>query len=149
MRVLIPGGSGVVGRRLAAKLAADGYEVVLRPEGDGPGDDFAAQVCVKWKEAARWNRSGVRRAVIRTRVVLSPEALALRRLILPYSAGALARRVRSFAQAVSPSLSEYAGNGCIPALQSASNSCGSCEGRWYRKAAGVNRCRRLVGENFC
>jgi uncharacterized protein (TIGR01777 family) len=185
MRVLIPGGSGLLGRRLATVLAADGYEVVLlsrtpervgqlpkgvravgwdgrtaagwghlaegaaavinlageslagghwteerkgkilrsrtdagaavveaisgatdKPrlviqasgvgyygphddgvltEGDGPGSDFGAQVCVQWEAAtAPAEAFGVRRAVIRTGVVLSPEALALRRLMLPY-----------------------------------------------------------------
>jgi hypothetical protein len=54
-------------------------------EGDGPGNDFGAQVCVQWEEAtAPVEVFGVRRAVIRTGVVLSPEALALRRLALPY-----------------------------------------------------------------
>lgn len=185
MRVLIPGGSGMLGRRLAANLTADGYEVILlsrapervsalpdgaraerwdgrtaegwgnladgaaaiinlageniaggrwteerrrkivqsrthagaavveavkaatiKPnlviqvsgvgyygphgdeavtEGDGPGDDFGAQVCVQWEAAtAPAEAFGVRRVVIRTGVVLSPEALALRRLMLPY-----------------------------------------------------------------
>jgi uncharacterized protein (TIGR01777 family) len=185
MRVLIPGGSGMLGRRLAANLDVDGYEVVLlsrtpervgvlpagvravrwdgktadgwghladgadaiinlagesiaggrwtaerrraivesrthagaavveavkgatvKPklviqisgvgyygphgsqqlmETDRPGNDFGAQVCVKWEEAtAPVEAFGVRRAVIRTGVVLSPEALALRRLMLPY-----------------------------------------------------------------
>jgi uncharacterized protein len=185
MRVLIPGGSGMLGRHLAADLTADGYEVILlsrtpervsalpdgatakrwdgrtadgwghladgaaaivnlageniaggrwteqrksrivqsrthagaavveavkaaavKPnlviqasgvgyygphgneeltEGDGPGGDFGAQVCVQWEAAtAPAEAFGVRRAVIRTGVVLSPEALALRRLTLPY-----------------------------------------------------------------
>ena len=185
MRVLIPGGSGMLGRRLAANLTADGYEVILlsrapervsalpdgaraerwdgrtaegwgnladgaaaiinlageniaggrwteerrrkivqsrthagaavveavkaatiKPnlviqasgvgyygphgdeavtEGDGPGNDFGARVCVQWEAAtAPAEAFGVRRAVIRTGVVLSPEALALRRLMLPY-----------------------------------------------------------------
>jgi uncharacterized protein (TIGR01777 family) len=54
-------------------------------EGDGPGSDFGAQVCVQWEAAtAQVEAFGVRRAVIRTGVVLSPEALALRRLALPY-----------------------------------------------------------------
>jgi uncharacterized protein (TIGR01777 family) len=185
MRVLIPGGSGMLGRRLAANLVVDGYEVILlsrtpervgvlpagvravrwdgmtadgwghlvegaaaiinlageslaggrwtaerkqkivrsrtdagaavveairgatvKPglvlqasgvgyygphadevltEGDGPGSDFGAQVCVQWEAAtAPAEALGVRRAVIRTGVVLSPDALALRRLALPY-----------------------------------------------------------------
>jgi uncharacterized protein len=185
MRVLIPGGSGMLGRRLAANLTADGYEVILlsrapervsalpdgvraerwdgrssdgwshlaegaaaiinlageniaggrwteerrskivqsrthagaavveavkaarvKPnlviqasgvgyygphgdeeltEGDGPGSDFGAQVCVQWEAAtAPAETFGVRRAVIRTGVVLGPEALALKRLMLPY-----------------------------------------------------------------
>jgi uncharacterized protein len=185
MRVLIPGGSGLLGRALAAELAADGHEVVLLsrtpgrvgglPEGvravrwdgrtadgwgyladgsaaiinlagesiaggrwtterrtaivksrtnagaavveavkgatvkpklviqisgvgyygphgseqltetDKPGNDFGAQVCVQWEAAtAPVEAFGVRRAVIRTGVVLSRDALALRRLALPY-----------------------------------------------------------------
>jgi uncharacterized protein len=185
MRVLIPGGSGMLGRRLAANLAVDGVEVILlsrtpervgalpegvravrwdgrttqgwghladgasaiinltgeslaggrwtverkakivrsrtdsgaavvdairgaavKPglviqasgvgyygphqdevltEGDGPGDDFGAQVCLQWEAAtAPVEAFGVRWVAIRTGVVLSPEALALRRLALPY-----------------------------------------------------------------
>jgi uncharacterized protein (TIGR01777 family) len=185
MRVLMPGGSGMLGRRLAADMVADGYEVVLlsrtpervgglpagvraerwdgrtaegwahladgaaaivnlagesigggrwtgerkrkiirsridagsavveavrsasaKPglviqasgvgyygphgderltEADGPGGDFGAQVCVQWEAAtAAVEGFGVRRAVIRTGVVLAPEALALKRLMLPY-----------------------------------------------------------------
>jgi uncharacterized protein len=185
MRVLIPGGSGLLGRQLAANLSADGYEVILlsrtpervsglsvgvrverwdgrtasgwghltdgaaaiinlageslaggrwtedakrkivhsrtyagaavveavkaadvKPglviqpsgvgyygphgdeeltEGNGPGSDFGAQVCVQWEAATEpVEAMGVRRAVIRTGVVLSPDALALKRLILPY-----------------------------------------------------------------
>jgi uncharacterized protein len=185
MRVVVPGGSGMLGRRLAAALVGDGYEVILlsrtpervgglpagvrvegwdgrtadgwgrladgaaaivnlageslaggrwtderkrkivqsrtnagaavveavkaataRPplviqvsgvgyygphgdekltEKDRPGRDFGAQVCVQWEAAsAPVEALGVRRVVIRTGVVLSPEAIALQRLMLPY-----------------------------------------------------------------
>lgn len=54
-------------------------------EAAGPGSDFAAQVCVRWEAAtAPVEALGVRRAVIRTGVVLSRDALALQRLMLPY-----------------------------------------------------------------
>jgi hypothetical protein len=54
-------------------------------EGDGPGSDFGAQVCVQWEAgSAPVEALGVRRAVIRTGVVLAPEATALQRLMLPY-----------------------------------------------------------------
>ncbi len=54
-------------------------------EAAGPGSDFGAQVCIQWEAAtAPVEALGVRRAVIRTGVVLSPDALALQRLMLPY-----------------------------------------------------------------
>jgi uncharacterized protein (TIGR01777 family) len=54
-------------------------------EGDEPGGDFGAKVCVQWEAAsAPVEAFGVRRAVIRTGVVLAPEAIALQRLMLPY-----------------------------------------------------------------
>jgi uncharacterized protein (TIGR01777 family) len=184
-RVVIPGGSGMLGRRLAASLSADGYEVILlsrnpervsgvqqgvrverwdgktadgwghlvdgaaaiinlagenigasrwtaerkrkivesrtgsgaavveavgaaaiKPglviqasavgyygprgdeeltERDRPGSDFQSQVCMQWEAAtAPVEALGVRRAVIRTGVVLDLESIALRRMMLPY-----------------------------------------------------------------
>jgi uncharacterized protein (TIGR01777 family) len=54
-------------------------------EDDGPGRDFGAQVCVQWEAAtAEVEALGVRRAVIRTGVVLMPESIALRRMMMPY-----------------------------------------------------------------
>jgi uncharacterized protein (TIGR01777 family) len=54
-------------------------------ETDGSGHDFGAQVCVRWEAAtAPVEAFGVRRAVIRTGVVLAAEAIALQRLMLPY-----------------------------------------------------------------
>jgi uncharacterized protein (TIGR01777 family) len=185
MRVVIPGGSGLLGRRLAASLSADGYEVILlsrnpervsgvargvrverwdgktadgwghlvdgaaaivnlagenigasrwtaerkrkivesrtrsgaavveavgaaaiKPalvvqasavgyygprgeeeltERDSPGSDFQSQVCTQWEAAtAPVEALGVRRAVIRTGVVLDLKSIALRRMMLPY-----------------------------------------------------------------
>lgn len=50
-----------------------------------PGDDFLAQVCVDWEAStAPVEAEGVRRAIIRSGIVLSPESGALQRLLLPY-----------------------------------------------------------------
>ena len=50
-----------------------------------PGSDFLAQVCVEWeKSTAAVEPMGVRRAVIRTGVVLSFDGGALLRLALPF-----------------------------------------------------------------
>ena len=53
---------------------------------DSPaGDDFLAQVCVAWEESTAAIESlGVRRAVIRTGVVLAKEGGALPRMALPF-----------------------------------------------------------------
>lgn len=54
-------------------------------EEHGPGDDFLADVCVEWEAStAHVEELGVRRAIIRTGVVLSFEEGALQRLALPY-----------------------------------------------------------------
>ncbi len=50
-----------------------------------PGGDFLAELCVHWEEAsAAVEEVGVRRAVIRTGVVLSAEGGALPRILLPF-----------------------------------------------------------------
>jgi uncharacterized protein (TIGR01777 family) len=50
-----------------------------------PGDDFLAQTCVQWEEVTRpVEAMGVRRAIIRTGIVLSTEEGALPRLLLPH-----------------------------------------------------------------
>lgn len=54
-------------------------------EDSPPGDDFLADVCVKWEAStAEVEDMGVRRVVVRTGVVLSTEDGALPRLALPY-----------------------------------------------------------------
>ncbi|HEV8578487.1 MAG TPA: TIGR01777 family oxidoreductase [Thermoanaerobaculia bacterium] len=60
-----------------------GGEVVT--ESHPPGDDFLASVCVDWEGATAEAESlGVRRAVLRTGVVLSDEGGALPRMALPF-----------------------------------------------------------------
>lgn len=50
-----------------------------------PGDDFLARVCIEWEAAtAPVEPMGVRRVVIRTGPVLSPEGGALSRMLLPF-----------------------------------------------------------------
>jgi hypothetical protein len=57
---------------------------IITEESD-PGDDFLAQTCVQWEEVTRpVEAMGVRRAVIRTGIVLSTEEGALPRLLLPH-----------------------------------------------------------------
>jgi hypothetical protein len=57
----------------------------LVTEDHPPGDDFLGQVCIEWEgstaEAESW---GVRRALLRTGIVLSAEGGALPRLLLPF-----------------------------------------------------------------
>ncbi len=54
-------------------------------EQEGPGDDFLARLTVDWEASTRAvEASGVRRAVVRTGVVLDPQEGALLRLLLPY-----------------------------------------------------------------
>lgn len=60
-----------------------GDEVVT--EDDPPGRDFLSAVCVEWEESSREAEAlGVRRALLRTGIVLSPEGGALPKLLLPY-----------------------------------------------------------------
>ena len=50
-----------------------------------PGKDFLAQLAIDWEvSTAQIERLGVRRAIIRTGVVLSPEGGAFPRLLLPF-----------------------------------------------------------------
>lgn len=54
-------------------------------ETGAPGDDFLAEVCVAWEEAsAGVEERGVRRAVLRTGVVLGRAGGALPRMALPF-----------------------------------------------------------------
>jgi hypothetical protein len=54
-------------------------------EQEGPGDDFLARLTVEWEASTQAVEAcGVRRAVIRTGVVLDPKEGALLRLLLPY-----------------------------------------------------------------
>lgn len=54
-------------------------------ESDGPGDDFVADVCVKWEAASSpVEAMGVRRVIIRSGVVLDPAGGALPKLVMPF-----------------------------------------------------------------
>jgi hypothetical protein len=54
-------------------------------ENDQPGSDFPARVCIDWeKSTAAVEAAGVRRAIIRTGVVLDANEGALPRMLLPY-----------------------------------------------------------------
>lgn len=60
-----------------------GQEIIA--EDAPPGQDFAAQVCVRWEDSTRAVEAmGVRRPIIRTGIVLSSEGGALPRMLLPY-----------------------------------------------------------------
>lgn len=60
-----------------------GNEIV--DESDGPADDFLAQLCVDWENStAAVEELGVRRAVVRSGLVLSTKEGSLPRVILPY-----------------------------------------------------------------
>ena len=53
-------------------------------EDDGPGDDFLAEVCIKWEAATLpVEAMGVRRVIIRSGAVLDPTAGALPKLAMP------------------------------------------------------------------
>lgn len=57
-------------------------------ETESPGSDFLAQVCVAWEAEARVaEASGVRVAITRTGVVLSPSGGALERMLPPFRLG--------------------------------------------------------------
>jgi len=56
-----------------------------RPEASGPGSDYLSQVCFTWEAStAEVEKMGVRRAVIRTGVVLSTKGGAFPKLMLPF-----------------------------------------------------------------
>jgi uncharacterized protein len=58
------------------------------PESDPPGDDFLAEVCVAWEQAAQAAAElGVRVAIVRTGVVLAPDGGALEKMLPPFRAG--------------------------------------------------------------
>ncbi len=60
-----------------------GTEIIA--EDAPPGKDFAAEVCVRWEDSTKAVEAlGVRRAIIRTGIVLSAEGGALPRMLLPY-----------------------------------------------------------------
>jgi uncharacterized protein (TIGR01777 family) len=54
-------------------------------ETDKPGHDFLSQTCLAWENSTEaLDSMGVRRAIIRTGIVLTPNSGALSRLLLPY-----------------------------------------------------------------
>ncbi len=64
-----------------------GDEVVA--EGHAPGTDFLADVCVDWEASTAGAEGlGVRRAILRTGIVLSPDGGALPKMSLPFKLGA-------------------------------------------------------------
>lgn len=57
----------------------------LVTEDHPPGDDFLGRLCLEWEESTAEAESlGVRRVLLRTGIVLSPEGGALPRLLLPF-----------------------------------------------------------------
>jgi uncharacterized protein len=53
-----------------------------------PGDDFLAQLCVDWQDAAlSAEQGGIRVAVLRSGLVLDPRSGLLKRLLLPFRLG--------------------------------------------------------------
>jgi uncharacterized protein (TIGR01777 family) len=71
------------------QASAIGYygsrEDEILTEADKPGGDFLAQTCIEWENATKaLDNIGVRRAVIRTGIVLTPDSGALARLLPPY-----------------------------------------------------------------
>ena len=53
-------------------------------EEDLPGEDFTAQVCIKWEQAADlFSTLGIRTVKIRTAIVLGPDGGALSKLVMP------------------------------------------------------------------
>lgn len=60
----------------------------LLDEQSTPGDDFLADVCLQWEAAAQpAAAAGIRLAIVRTGIVLSPEGGALKQLLLPFKMG--------------------------------------------------------------
>lgn len=78
--------------RVLVQASAVGY---YGPRGDEevdedtpPGDDFLARVGVEWEAStAPVEEQGVRRVIIRTGIVLTPEGGALARMLLPFRLG--------------------------------------------------------------
>jgi uncharacterized protein len=62
-----------------------GDEIVT--EESPPGNDFLAQACVEWEDAARSLASTARLAIIRIGVVLSPDGGALAKMLTPFKLG--------------------------------------------------------------
>ena len=75
--------------KVVVQASAIGY---YGPRGDEPltedaaaGNDYLANLCKDWENAtASVEKQGVRRAIIRTGIFLTPEEGALQRLLLPY-----------------------------------------------------------------
>lgn len=58
-------------------------------ENEPPGTTFLAKVCVEWEESTRAvEEQGIRRALLRTGLVLTPEGGALGKMLLPAKLGA-------------------------------------------------------------
>jgi uncharacterized protein (TIGR01777 family) len=54
-------------------------------ETDEPGSDFLSQTCIEWENSTKAIEDmGIRRVIIRTGIVLTPDSGALARLLLPY-----------------------------------------------------------------
>ena len=67
-------------------------------ENSGPGDDFVAEVCIQWEDAARpAAEAGLRVAWIRSGLVLDGDGGVLHRLLLPFKLG-LGGRIGSGSQ---------------------------------------------------
>ncbi|MCL4561414.1 MAG: TIGR01777 family oxidoreductase [Chloroflexi bacterium] len=74
--------------RVLVQASAVGYYGLtgsrIVTEKDGPGNDFLSRICVQWEAATQPAEDlGVRRVVIRSGVVISPEQTALRQMALP------------------------------------------------------------------
>ena len=60
----------------------------LMAESDGPGNDFISHVCQVWETSAQAAAdAGIRTALLRIGIVLSPGGGALKKLLLPFQAG--------------------------------------------------------------
>ena len=75
--------------RVVVQASAVGYYGVgddtPLPESSPPGNDFLGQVCFDWEaSSAEVERMGVRRAIIRTGIVLSTKGGAFPKLLLPF-----------------------------------------------------------------
>ena len=78
------------GRRPGALVNASGIDYYghrlegVLDEDSPPGDSFLARLCVEWEAAAPAERLGVRVVLMRTALVVAPNALAFRLLALPF-----------------------------------------------------------------